>query len=280
MDDEKQKSIFITGSSSGLGRAAAKLFASKGWKVIATMRNPNSEKELTKIPNVTLIALDTTEPQQIQSVAQQVVASGGVDVVFNNAGYGLGGPLEGLSDEQVLRMVNTNMLGPIRTTRAFIPHFREKRAGLFITTTSIGGLMSVPFNSIYHATKWALEGWSESMAFELNQFGIRIKVVEPGGIRTDFFTRSFDTGRHPAYDALVDKVMGMITDPKQMATYSTPEQIAEVVYEAATDGKDQLRYVAGEDAKAMYAMRLQMGDEAFRKMMNQQFFGQQRGVPA
>ena len=140
--------------------------------------------------------------------------------------------------------------------------------------------MSVPFNSIYHATKWALEGWSESMAFELNQFGIRIKVVEPGGIRTDFFTRSFDTGRHPAYDALVDKVMGMITDPKQMATYSTPEQIAEVVYEAATDGKDQLRYVAGEDAKAMYAMRLQMGDEAFRKMMNQQFFGQQRGVPA
>ena len=165
MDDEKQKSIFITGSSSGLGRAAAKLFASKGWKVIATMRNPNSEKELTKISGVMLMTLDTTDPQQIQSVAQQVVASGGVDVVFNNAGYGLGGPLEGLSDEQVLRMVNTNMLGPIRTTRAFIPHFREKRAGLFITTTSIGGLMSVPFNSIYHATKWALEGWSESMAF-------------------------------------------------------------------------------------------------------------------
>ena len=128
MADEKQKSIFITGSSSGLGRAAAKLFASKGWKVIATMRNPNSEKELVKIPSVTLIALDTTDLQQIQSVAQQVVASGGVDVVFNNAGHGLGGPLEGLSDEQVLRMVKTNMLGPIRTTRAFIPHFREKRA--------------------------------------------------------------------------------------------------------------------------------------------------------
>ena len=149
----------------------------------------------------------------------------------------------------------------------------EKRAGLFINTTSIGGLVTVPFNSIYHATKWALEGWSESMAFELSQFGIGIKTIEPGGMKTDFFTRSFDTGRHPAYDALVNKVMGIITDPKQMATYSSPEQIAEVVYEAATDGKDQLRYVAGADAKAMYAMRLQLGDEAFRKAIAQQFFG-------
>jgi NAD(P)-dependent dehydrogenase (short-subunit alcohol dehydrogenase family) len=111
------------------------------------------------------------------------------------------------------------------------------------------------------------------MAFELSQFGIGIKTIEPGGMKTDFFTRSFDTGRHPAYDALVNKVMGIITDPKQIATYSSPEQIAEVVYEAATDGKDQLRYIAGADAKAMYAMRLQLGDEAFRKSIAQQFFG-------
>ncbi len=111
------------------------------------------------------------------------------------------------------------------------------------------------------------------MAFELNQFGIGIKTVEPGGMKTDYFTRSLDTGRHPAYDALVNKFMGMITDPKQVETYSSPEQIAEVVYEAATDGKDQLRYVAGEDAKSMYAMRLQLGDEAFRKALAQQFFG-------
>jgi NAD(P)-dependent dehydrogenase (short-subunit alcohol dehydrogenase family) len=124
MNSENQKAVFITGSSSGLGRAAAKLFALKGWKVIATMRNPNTEKELTIIPGVTLLTLDITDPQQIQSVAEQVAASGGVDVVFNNAGYGLAGPLEGLSDEQVLRMVNTNMLGVIRTTKAFIPHFR------------------------------------------------------------------------------------------------------------------------------------------------------------
>lgn len=111
------------------------------------------------------------------------------------------------------------------------------------------------------------------MAFELKRFGIGIKTVSPGGMKTDFFTRSFDVGRHEQYDALMDKVMSVITDPKQMEAYSSPEQIAEVVYEAATDGKEQLRYVAGDDAKAMYAMRLQLGDEAFRKALDQQFFG-------
>jgi NAD(P)-dependent dehydrogenase (short-subunit alcohol dehydrogenase family) len=278
MTTQDQKAIFITGASSGLGRATAKLFASKGWKVIASMRDPKKERELGDISGITVMALDVTAPHEIESVVGQVVASGGVDVVFNNAGYGLAGALEALTDNQIMRLVNTNMLGTIRTTKAFIPHFREKRAGLFINTTSLGGLVSFPFNSIYHATKWAIEGWSESMAFELNQLGIGIKTIEPGGIRTDFFTRSLDTGRHPAYDALVNKFMGMITDPKQMATYSTPEQIAEVVYEAATDGKDQLRYIAGADAKEIYAMRMQLGDEAFRKAMAQQFFGEAKAA--
>jgi NAD(P)-dependent dehydrogenase (short-subunit alcohol dehydrogenase family) len=265
--------IFITGSSSGLGRATAKLFSSKGWKVIATMRNPDKETELDKLTGLVLLPLDVTDPKQIKERVHKAVAMGEVDVVFNNAGYGMAGALEGLADEQIVRMVDTNMMGTIRTTKAFIPYFRERRAGLFINTTSIGGLITVPFNSMYHATKWALEGWSESMAFELKQFGIGLKTVEPGGMKTDFFTRSFDTGRDEAYDKLVDKVMSIITDPRQMETYSSPAQIAEVVYEAATDGKDQLRYVAGEDAKATYAMRLQVGDEAFCKAMNAQFFG-------
>src|SRR5882672_12692576 len=273
MSRQNQKTIFITGSSSGLGRATAKLFSSKGWKVIATMRNPDNETELDKLAGVVLLPLDVTDPKKIKATVDKAVTMGEVDVVFNNAGYGMAGPLEGLTDEQIVRLVDTNMMGAIRTTKAFIPYFREKGAGLFINTTSIGGLITVPFNSLYHATKWALEGWSESMAFELNQFGIGMKTVSPGGMKTDLFTRSFDTGRHPAYDELVDRVMSKITDPKQMETYSSPGQIAEVVYEAATDGKEQLRYVAGADAKATYAARLQLGDEAFRKAIGQQFFG-------
>ena len=270
-----QKTIFITGTSSGLGRASTKLFSSRGWRVIATMRGADKTKEteLDKLPGVNVLALDVTDPSQIQDVVEKTISMGPVDVVYNNAGYGLAGPLEGLTDQQIVRMVNTNMMGPIRITKAFVPYFREKKAGLFLNTTSIGGLIAVPFNSIYHATKWALEGWCESMAFELKRFGIGMKTISPGGMKTDFFTRSFDTGRHEAYDALVDKVMSVITDPKTLETYSFPEQIAEVVYEAATDGKEQLRYVAGPDAKATYEARLQAGAEAFRNAMDTRFFG-------
>lgn len=266
------KTIFITGASSGLGKATAILFASQGWTVIATMRKPENETELTQLANVSVLPLDVTSLEQIQATARQVIDMGGVDVVFNNAGYGLAGPLEGATDEQVVQELNTNLLGVIRVTQAFIPHFREKRAGLFITTTSIGGLVAFPFNSVYHATKWALEGWSESMAFELSKFGIGIKTVSPGGIATDFASRSLVLTSHDAYTESVNKVMAVFTDPDRQTGTSTAEQIADVVYEAATDGKAQLRYVAGEDAKAMYAQRLQVGDEAFRQGVDQMFF--------
>ena len=175
------KTIFITGASSGLGKATAKLFAEKDWNVIATMRKPEDETELAQLNNVRLLALDVTRLEQIQAVARQALDSSDVDVVFNNAGYGLVGPLEGTTDEQLVQQINTNLLGVVRVTQAFIPYFREKQAGLFITTTSIGGLVAFPFNSMYHATKWALEGWSESLAFELSKVGVGVKTVSPGG---------------------------------------------------------------------------------------------------
>jgi NAD(P)-dependent dehydrogenase (short-subunit alcohol dehydrogenase family) len=265
--------IFITGASSGLGKATAILFASQGWKVIATMRNPANETELTQHSNITILPLDVTSVQSIQEAAKQAIALGNVDVVFNNAGYGLVGPLEGTSDEQLVAEINTNLLGVLRVTQAFIPHFREKKSGLFITTTSIGGLVAFPFNSVYHATKWALEGWSESMAFELNKFGIGIKTVSPGGISTNFASRSLAIAKHEAYDELVDKVWAAFMNPERAANYSTAAQIAAVVFEAATDGKDKLRYVAGNDATAMYAQRLAVGDEIFRKGVEASFFG-------
>ncbi len=259
------KTIFITGASTGLGKATALLFAAKGWKVIATMRTPEKETELAQQANITVLPLDVTNPEQIKATTEKAIAMGDIDVVFNNAGYGLVGPLEGITDSQLTRQIDTNLLGVLRVTQAFIPHFRAKQSGLFITTTSIGGLVTFPLNSVYHATKWALEGWSESMAFELGAFGIGIKTVSPGGIATDFISRSLDMGRHEAYDDMVGKVFAAFTNPERAANYSTAEQIADVVYEAATDGKTQLRYVAGIDAKATYAQRLAVGDEAFRK---------------
>src|SRR5258706_2224006 len=144
------KTIFITGASTGLGKATAKLFAAHGWKVIATMRKPENETELNRIGNITLLPLDVTNVEQIKATAQTAIAMGSIDVVFNNAGYGLIGPMEPVTDEQLTRQINTNILGVIGVTQAFIPYFREKKSGLFITTTSLGGLLTFPLFSVYH----------------------------------------------------------------------------------------------------------------------------------
>ncbi|MEP6465691.1 MAG: SDR family oxidoreductase [Parafilimonas sp.] len=265
------KTIFITGTSTGLGKATAKLFAEKGWHVIATMRNPEKEKELNALENVTVLPLDVTDAERIKETVLKVLDTGTVDVVFNNAGYGLAGPLESTTDEQIVKEVTTNLLGVIRVTKAFIPAFRKQKHGLFITTTSIGGLVAFPLNSVYHATKWALEGWSESLFFELSEFGIGVKTVSPGGIKTDFAGRSLDMSMHPEYNKIMEKFFAAFNNPEREKLRSSAEQIAAVVYEAATDGKDILRYVAGADAKALYEKRNEMGDEAFRKEIAKNF---------
>jgi NAD(P)-dependent dehydrogenase (short-subunit alcohol dehydrogenase family) len=267
------KTIFITGSSTGLGRATALLFAQRGWKVIATMRNPAKETELGAVPGITLLPLDVTKPEQIEAAVRRALELGPVDVVFNNAGYGLAGPFEGTSDAQIVDEVSTNLLGVLRTTRAFIPALREQRGGTIVTTTSIGGLATFPFNSVYHATKWAIEGFSESLAFELAPFGIRVKTVAPGGIRTDFSGRSLVVSQHPAYAEALGRVVKVFLDPERQKAASSAEQIAEVVYEAATDESERITFVAGADAKSLYAQRLAVGIDQFRKAVAKIFLG-------
>jgi NAD(P)-dependent dehydrogenase (short-subunit alcohol dehydrogenase family) len=262
--------IFITGASSGLGKATANLFAARGWNVIATMRHPEYETGLTQLPGVHLLPLDVTNPAQIEATVQRAIALHPVDVVFNNAGYGLIGAVEAVSDEQITQLVNTNLLGVIRVTKAFLPHLREKRSGRIINTTSIGGLIAFPLYSIYHATKWAIEGWSESMSFELARHNIGIKTVSPGGMATDFTGRSLQVAEHAAYAALLQQLMAG-QDSSAQAQFSSPEAIAEVVYAAATDQQDQLRYQAGDDAATIYAQRLAAGPEAFRQGVAAQF---------
>ena len=260
-----KKTIFITGASSGIGKATAKLFAEKGWNVIATMRKPENEKELNLLANVTLLPLDVNNPQQIRETAQKALASGDIDVVFNNAGYALLGILEAITDDQLVAQMETNFFGVVRVTQAFIPYFRNKGSGLFITTGSSAGLMGFPVSSMYDASKFAIEGWSESLSYELNEIGVGIKTIEPGLVSTDIGARSVFV-EHPAYADLMSKFLAAIAHGENT---TTAEQIAEVVFEAATDGKNKLRYVCGDDAKNLYAMRLANGDEAFRDSIRQ-----------
>ncbi|HEY6901591.1 MAG TPA: SDR family oxidoreductase [Puia sp.] len=269
------KTIFITGASTGLGKAAAKLFAARSWNVIATMRNPDNDTELRNTPNITVLPLDVTNPAQIDAAVKQSIAPGGVDVVLNNAGYGLAGPIEAISDDQLTRQINTNLLGVIRVTRAFVPHFREKKAGVFLTVTSIGGLTTYPLFSVYHATKWALEGWNESLSFELKPFGITVKTIAPGGIKTDFSGRSIDMVMHEAYQPAAERLGHLVEwfrAQGNMTDRSSAEDIAEEVYQAITDGKDQVHYLAGPDAKAIFQKRQELGAEGFKKEIEQIFF--------
>lgn len=255
-----QKTIFLTGASSGLGKSTAKLFQSKGWRVIATMRNPENETELNKLKDVILLPLDVSNQDQIISVVEKVTHLYPVDVVMNNAGYGLIGVLESLNDEQIQRQITTNLLGVIRVSKAFTSHFRERRSGMFINITSTFGLIGFPVCSVYSATKFAIDGFSESMAYELAQFGIQVKVIAPGGMQTDFAVRSMETGQHDAYEKLSVEVSKGYS-PEKISNYTKVEDVAEIVYQSATDNQNKLRYVAGSDANQLYDERLKLGSE-------------------
>ncbi|WP_443947097.1 SDR family oxidoreductase [Pedobacter sp. AW1-32] len=266
-----QKTIFITGSSSGLGKATAILFQQNGWKVIATMRNPEAETELNHLENVHLLPLDVTKPEQINACVEQACRLEKIDVVFNNAGYGMLGVMEAFSDEDITRQIETNLLGPIRVTQAFIPHFRQNGGGIFLTTTSLGGFVGFPLCGVYNATKFGIEGWTEGMSYELAPHHIQIKTIAPGAITTDFSGRSLDKKKHDAYHTVEEKVFNFIDSMHDEG--ASPEQIAQIVYEAATDGKDQVSYLAGKDALATFDRKLQIGSETLRKEMAKQIFG-------
>ncbi|RZJ53346.1 MAG: SDR family oxidoreductase [Flavobacterium sp.] len=256
-----QKTIFITGTSTGLGKATAKLFHTNGWQVIATMRNPEKETELNQLENIVLLPLDVTNPNQITETIKNITEKYTVDVVLNNAGYGLIGALEALSDEQIFRQIQTNLLGVIRVSKAFTPHFRERRSGLFLNITSTFGFMGFPTCSVYSATKFAVDGFSESLASELVQFGVQVKVVAPGGMQTDFAIRSMEVGQHEAYEKLTAEVSKGYS-AEQLANYTKVEDVAQIVYQAATDNKKQLRYIVGNDANGLYNERIKLGAEA------------------
>jgi len=257
------KTIFITGASTGLGKSTAKLFHANGWKVIATMRRPEKETELNQLENMTLLSLDITNTEQISEIVKEAINLGDIDVVFNNAGYGLIGPVESNTKEQIRAQFETNFFGTVWVIQEFIPYFRKKQAGLFINTTSLCGLTSNPQSAIYNASKWALQGLAESMSYDLAQFGIGIKNVAPGGIKTDF-TKAMQVSGDEAYEVTMAKMMEGFKDGTLME-FTEADVIAEVVYRASTDGEDQLTYPAGNDAVRLYAKRLAQGPEAYRK---------------
>jgi len=267
------KTILITGASSGIGAATAKLFQQKGWNVIATMRNPQNEKELTGLDNVLVTKLDVLDLGSIENAVNEGIRKfGKIDVLVNNAGYGAYGTLESFSRENIIRQFNTNVIGLLDVTQSLLPHFRANKSGIIINISSIGGKMTFPLGTLYHGTKFAVEGISESLNYEVGQFGGKVKIVEPGAIATDFAGRSFDFRNDETlaeYQPMVTKIMSAL--PALFENASPASVVADVIYGAATDGTDQLRYTAGEDAKVIIANRQQTDDSSFIQGMKTQF---------
>src|SRR6476661_411762 len=200
------KVVLITGASSGIGKETVKLFQTKDWKVAATMRSPEKAEDLQRIADVECIRLDVTDTDSIKSAIQTTLEKfGRIDAVVNNAGYGLVGAFEAATPEQIEKQFQTNVFGLMNVCREILPYFREQKRGYIVNVASVGGRMTFPFYSLYNSTKWAVEGFSESLQYELEQFNIRVKIIEPGPLNTDFYDRSQDIAKREglsAYDSL------------------------------------------------------------------------------
>lgn len=270
------KTILITGASSGIGKETAKYFQSKGWNVIATMRSPDKEKELSIMENVLVVKMDVLDLQSIdKAVHRGLEQFGGIDVLLNNAGYGAYGPLESFPREHILRQFNTNVIGLLDVTRAVLPHFRARHSGTIINISSIGGKMTFPLGSLYHGSKFAVEGISESLSFEMEAIGVKVRIIEPGGVATDFAGRSFDFQNNESmmeYQEMVGKTLhGFEETLGDTSKLSKPSLIAAVIYHAATDSSNRLRYRAGKDAEILLTRRVESSDAHFLQGIKQQF---------
>ena len=247
------KTVLITGCSSGYGLETARHFHAQGWNVVATMRTPRADV-LPPSERLRVLALDVTKPERIAAVLE---ASGPIDVLVNNAGIGLFGAFEATPMATVREVFETNTFGVMAMTQAVLPQLRARRSGVVVNVTSSATLAPMPLVAAYTASKMAIEGFTGSLAFELEAFGVRVKLVEPGyGPTTRFAsnTGSRLEGLIPeAYAPFAQRILASLT--QGTAAVTTPSDVAEVVWRAANDASGQLRFPAGADAVALAQSR-------------------------
>ena len=269
------QTILITGASSGIGRHTARLFLKRGWNVIATMRGPEKESEFVSGETCLVTRLDVQDSSSIHSaVSQGIHRFGRIDVLLNNAGYGAYGLLEATPMDEVRRQMEVNVTGLIDTTKAILPHFRENQAGMVVNVSSIGGRVSFPLSSLYNASKFAVEGLTESLHYELGAIGVKVKLIQPGMTRTDFAGRSFVFSNDESM-AEYQPMIGSYLEKRKRSVQgaSDPDGVATAIYDAVTDGTSTLRYVVGEDAERLAEARASMDDESLLHQIRGRMMG-------
>ena len=268
--------VLITGCSSGFGKLSALHFARKGDTVFASMRNIAKADELEQAKQaeglpIEIVQLDVTDDASVEGAVRQVIdASGGIDVLVNNAGLGHHGPVEETDDDEVKEIFETNFFGALRVTRAVTPKMREQKSGTIVNVSSLAGRVVAPYGGIYSASKYALEAASEALHYELHPFGIRVLLIEPGGFETAIesnrrLSRRFTEGS--PYLELEQRFEQSLTRLPGGNERGDAQAVAEAIYNAVNTDQPKLRYLVGEDAQAIGGLRQQMDDEQFEQAM-------------
>ena len=277
----KKKVALVTGSSSGMGFTTAVMLARAGIHTYASMRNLKKSKTITDLADkenlpLQVIQLDVNDDKSVKdAIAKIVTEKERIDVLVNNAGYGLFGSIEDVSIEEMKAQFETNFFGVMRVTQLVLPIMRKQKSGTIVNVSSVGGRISLPVLSAYNSTKFALEGLSESMSYELEPFGIKVVIIEPGVIRTNImnssiFAKKAQDPKSP-YFSLIQKVENNFKSMMENKS-SPPEEVAKVILGALTSKNPQLRYTVGDDAATMIQARVNMSDNEFKKMIMQNFF--------
>jgi NAD(P)-dependent dehydrogenase (short-subunit alcohol dehydrogenase family) len=258
------KTVLITGTSSGYGKAAAERFLQQGWNVIATMRKPDPEL-FAQSERLLVVQLDVTDETSIaRAISQGIEAFGQIDVLVNNAGIGLFSALEATPAATIREIFETNTFGVMAVTQAIIPHMRQRGQGTIVNVTSSVCFAGMPLVAPYAASKFAIEGFTEALFFELDTLGVRVKLVEPGyGPGTSFTANGMDRMEGlipPAYQAYAGQLMESFANP---AAVTTADHVADGIFAASNDQTDRLRFPAGPDSEYLANSRWNSTDEQF-----------------
>jgi NAD(P)-dependent dehydrogenase (short-subunit alcohol dehydrogenase family) len=277
----KNKVALVTGSSSGMGFTTAIMLARAGIHTYASMRNLKKSKTITELASaenlpLQVVQLDVNDKKSVKEAITKIVTEKErIDVLVNNAGYGLFGSLEDVSIEELKAQFETNFFGVIRVTQLVLPIMRKQKSGTIVNVSSVGGRIGLPVLSAYHSTKFALEGLSESTSYELEPFGIRVVIIEPGVIRTNIMNSGIIAKKaqdpKSPYFSLIQKVENNFKLMMENES-SPPEEVAKVILGVVTSENPQLRYTVGNDATTMIQARVSMSDIQFKKMIMQNFF--------
>jgi NAD(P)-dependent dehydrogenase (short-subunit alcohol dehydrogenase family) len=276
-EPNRQKVAIVTGSSSGIGYATSLILARNGFYTYASARNTNKSANLQSTADaerlpLKLIQLDVTDDRSVKAAVEEVVSEKGrIDVLVNNAGYGLFGAFEDLLVDEIKAQFETNFFGVIRVTQHVLPIMRSGigDGGIIVNVSSVNGHVPFPVISAYVATKFALEGLSESIAYEIEPFGIKVILIEPGAIGSGFMKGSVMSNRaldpKSAYFEFVRKVRSKISSDHENATQ--PEEVAKTIFQAVLSEKPEFRYVVGTDAVTLMQARKNMPFSDFQQMI-------------